>query len=280
MPDIFHGLSNEIPMIRWPKGVKKVVTIHDVIFRHFPRTYRWIDRSIYHTKVRYACANADLILSVSEHTKSDLIRFYGVDPDRIHVLPIDTADHFYPTVDTPNNEVYNQLLCVSSFGQRKNIPRLIEAFHMVRDKVTFNLVLAGSGGETLSDCRKLIGKLNLDTRVTIQTGLSDEKLIELYDHSDGLVYPSLYEGFGLPILEAYRRGIPVWCSNTSSLPEVGGEIAEYFNPNYANSIADQLRSVDLTKKNSGQFQDQRKQWLERFDRSKLAQDLMSLYKNA
>lgn len=275
--DIYHGLSNEIPMIRWPKSVKKVVTIHDVIFKHYPRTYPLFDRTIYHTKVRYATTNADLILSVSEHTKSDLVRHYGVSPERIYVLPIDTGDHFYPTVEKPTSEITNQIACISSFGARKNIIRLIEAFHMVRENVSFDLVLAGSPGDTLANCRKLVSKLRLEDRVSIQTEVTNPELVQLYDSSDALIYPSLYEGFGLPILEAYRRGIPVICSSSSSLPEVGGELAEYFDPEQVESIASALQSVDLTKKNSADFQKDRLQLLEQFSRDKLSAQLMNLY---
>ncbi len=228
---IFHGLSNEIPFGIHKTAIKAVVTIHDLINKRYPENYKTIDRIIYNKKLHYAQKHAVKIITPSIQTKQDIIKFYGTSPDKIEVIPLSLTPHEIEVHTDSNLGEY--ILCVSSFSKRKNILRLVEAFNSLQN-IPIKLVLAGHAGDTLKSVKSLASHNN---NIILKTGANQSELNTLYKNALFCIYPSVFEGFGIPILEAFSFGKTVATSSSSSMPEVGGNAAIYFEPENTESIA-------------------------------------------
>jgi len=254
--DLYHGVSNELPFNIHRSGIKTVVTIHDLIFLKHIEQYPFIDRQIYKLKTRYAAKHADKIIAVSQETKADLMHFYKVPEEKIEVI--------YPSVDisfqkdkAPNFSAlqkYNlpakYILNVGSFFPRKNHKRLIEAFALVKDKIEEHLVLVGSDGSIKKEIESFIAENKLGRRVRIISGVGNEDLPALYHRASLFVFPSLYEGFGAPVLEALFSKVPVIASKGGAIEEAGGPNSIFINPNKVEEIAAAILKVsaDVTLK--------------------------------
>lgn len=248
--DVYHGTSAELPFnIGRFKG-KKVVTIHDLIFEHYPEFYAAIDRQMYRYKTKKACRDADAIITVSNQTKMDLVNLYGVSASKIEIIPLPVDSRF---TNIRNEEKIKKtadkyaldkpfILCVNSFNPRKNQLKLVEAFAQSKLSADYELILIGRGTTYLEEVQNLIRYKNL-SGVRILTTVDDAELIDFYQAASLFVYPSLYEGYGLPIVEAMACGTTVVCSNISSMPEVGVDAVGYFNPHEAASILSSMEEV-------------------------------------
>jgi len=238
---------------------KLVVTIHDLTTLKFSK-FLLTRFHYYYCKfmIWLACRKAIKILTVSENTKKDIISFFNVDPDKISVTPLAAGKEF---IHKDKSEVlhlqkkYNIpadkkiILYVGNLLQHKNLSTLLKAFDLLKNKDECNLVIIG---RTLK--KRL--KLNLNRQSIICTGfVTLEDLIDFYNLADLLVFPSLYEGFGLPVLESFACGTPVACSRTSSLPEVGGEFAFYFDPLDENDMAIQIENALKSKQTPEELRD-------------------------
>ncbi len=283
--DLYHGLSNEIPF--WLKNTKTVVTIHDVIFKALPHTYPQLDRWLYEEKTRYACKYADTIIAISEHTKQDLIKYYNVPSERIKVLYQACQPIFY-TDNIPENKAANALvnelpseyiLSVGSIIERKNLLNVVKALWQIPEKQRIPLVVVGNGKKYRKKVEAYIKSHRLEKWIYwIDNLTAVTTLKKLYQHAQLLVYPSSYEGFGLPVVEAMLSGTPVITSSISSLPEAGGQYAKLVNPNKIDDlrVATQeiLADSELKRKMSIAG---KKDALERFNPVKLTTELMELY---
>ncbi len=246
---IYHGLSNELPFGIGQDDIKSVVTIHDVLFRRLPHTYPLIDRQIYQYKVKKACQQADKIIAISENTKQDIIHYYGTSPDKIEVLYQACLPAFYEVlVPNPNLlEAYNlpveYLLVVGGVGERKNLKIVLQAQALLPASARLPIVLVGRGKPT-GILAKLM-QLALANRqlIWLQNIEETATLIQLYLQATALVYPSLYEGFGLPIVEALLCKTSVIAAANSSLPEAGGEAAWYLKKSTPEALANLIQEV-------------------------------------
>ncbi|MGB0850634.1 MAG: glycosyltransferase family 4 protein [Bacteroidia bacterium] len=266
--EIYHGLSNELPFGIHKLEIKTVVTIHDLINKRYPENYKWIDRLIYHYKLDYAQKNADIIITPSEATKQDITHFFNTDHDKIKVIPLSLPS--IPEIKKPiSNKEY--ILCVSSFNKRKNIARLVDAYLSINTET--KLILAGARGDT----SKLIEEKTANQpNIEIMTNVSAEKLAELYSGSLFCIYPSLFEGFGIPILEAFQHGKTVATSDVSSMPEVGGDAAEYFNPLDTSSITRAIMNL-LSEQHRQAKESKVSSQLARFESSELIKKYQEIY---
>ncbi len=245
MVDVYHGLSNELPLNIHRSGIPTVVTIHDLIFLKHHAQYPWLDRQIYTMKTRYATKHAGKIIAVSEETKRDLIDLYRVPEKRIEVIYQSIDPRFYNRAEpgTLNSfrKKYNvpdkYILNVSSFFPRKNQIKLIEAFDIIKEEVPHHLVLAGGAGNMLGEITKLIDQNRLSDRVCILTGVSNEEMPLLYQGAELFVYPALLEGFGMPVLEALTSGTPVVASQGGAIQEAAGSGSLMTDPKHAEDIA-------------------------------------------
>lgn len=267
--DVYHGMSNEIPFGIHRRNIRTLTTIHDLINLRFPEQYRPIDRTIYFRKLRYAQRFADMIVVPSEQTRSDLIHFFDTDPTRIRVIPLSIPT--VPKVETDAPE-RPYILCVSSFQARKNLPNLVRAFEAAKLE-DVDLVIAGREGDSLQELERITQH---NDRIKLVVNPATDTIHHLYHHSLFCVYPSMYEGFGIPILEAFAHGKTIATSNVSSMPEVGGTAAEYFDPNDVDSIKIAIvKLMDDMSRTS--LQSNIENELERFDSEALLQEYIDLY---
>jgi glycosyltransferase involved in cell wall biosynthesis len=225
--DIFHGLSNEIPMDK--VAIPQVCTIHDVIFKQFPKHYTWIDRHIYDFKLRYACKNAQALIVTSQTTKNQLLQYYRVDENKIHVIYQSINPRFSQLQWSPNRE-NPYIFYHSTFNERKNHTNLIYAFSKVQKRLNFRLVLAGSG-KKYKFLQSLISDLRLNESIQLVYAPSESELSNWLCGASAFVYPSLQEGFGIPLVEAATLGMPILSSDIEIFRELLGDLAvSYFDP--------------------------------------------------
>lgn len=252
-PDILHVPHCNIPLFY--RG-KMIATVHDLTHLVYPE---FLPFKLVHLYFKFifwfVCKRANHIMVVSESTKRDLLRFYKVDENKVTVVPLGAGSEFIRKQKTDIEYLYDKyniprdkktVLYVGNFLPHKNLNGLLEGFAQMNGKENCRLVLVGKAfdGRTKATKEAELGIQDL----TIHAGMvSQEDLVNLYNLADLFVLPSLYEGFGLPILEAMACGTPVACSNTSSMPEVGGGLATYFNPKDSSSIARALEAAIDTK---------------------------------
>lgn len=243
--EIFHGLSNELPA---GLDIPSVVTIHDVAFKTFPEMYHAIDRFTYDRKWRHACKTADRIIAISESTKQDVIRFYGADPDKIDVVyqPVNslyyTADKGICPQSLAQYTGSPYMLYVGSINSRKNLLGIVKAIELLPKDLQIPLIVIGDGREYKHKVLAYIAEHNLQDRIIFSPEkVGTEGLRYLYSNARLLVYPSFYEGFGLPVVEALLSNCPVVTSNVSSLPEASGPDSLLVDPSNVQDIADKIR---------------------------------------
>ncbi len=250
--DIYHGLSFELPHGIEKKNIKTIVTIHDLIFLIYPDLYKLIDRSVYAYKTRISSRICDAVITVSSKTKEDLCRYAGISPNKIHVVYQPCSDRYRIKLQQSIIDYVLTKYCipapyilfVSSITKRKNLMTLIKAFGIICDKTDAILVVVGHGkGKYFAEVRKKISDLNLQKRVIFAGHIDDNDMPALYQGAKVFTYPSFYEGFGLPVLEAITSGTPVLAATGSCLEEAGGEGAIYTNPNDEYEMADKLFSL-------------------------------------
>lgn len=247
--DVFHGLSHEIPAGINKTNMKSIVTMHDLIFERFPLQYHLIDRKIYRYKFQYACKNADKIIAISEQTKNDLIGFYKVPENKIAVCYQSCDERFFKTVDDAEKlrikNVYGLpdrfFLYTGSIIERKNLMVICKALDILKNSFPIPLVVIGDGGTYKKEVKKFLHEKNLLDNVLFLSEQASTCHLPgytmatdfpaIYQQAECMIYPSLFEGFGIPVLEALCSKIPVITSGVSSMPEAGGDGALYIEPN-------------------------------------------------
>lgn len=244
--EIYHGLSNEIPFGLRRSGIRSVVTIHDLIFKIYPETYSFWERVVYDFKFKYACKYADKIIAISECTKNDIVRFYNIDPDKIEVVYQTCQPSFYSPCSDAENETTriqyqlpeNYFVYVGSVEKRKNLKSLIEAYRQNCAEIKIPTIIIGKGGQYKAECEAMIADYGLKSYFIWQNKLENNRdLQSIIQQATALIYPSFYEGFGLPVAEALLCKTPVVAASTSSLMEAGSEHSYYFDPHYPFSLA-------------------------------------------
>ena len=248
--DIYHGLSHELPM-GIPSHVKTIVTIHDLIFLRYPQFYSRFDVMMHHQKVKHACRVADRIVAVSEQTAKDIIQFLNADPAKIKVIYQGCHRQFRhkhrPEEIAAVRKKYDlperYILMVGSIESRKNAITLLKAFAMLPKDGRPGLVLVGKGTTYLDQVKSTIAALNIEKEVALihHTAFSD--LPAIYQGATVFAYPSLFEGFGIPIIEAIESGIPVLISKGSCFAEAGGPHAWYADPQLPEEWASHLKEI-------------------------------------
>lgn len=280
--DIIHSPENATLFVKL-KNQKKIITVHDIIAHLFPEL--GITGVRYKFLLSRTLKTADKIIAVSNSTKKDLINYFNIPEEKIRVISEAADEKFKPLNQEEVNEIKRKydlqfpfILYVGNLAKHKNIPALIEAFYKVKKKgIQHKLVITGMKRWKYKEIFETIDKLNLQNDVVFTGYVSDEDLPALYNAADLFVYPSLYEGFGLPPLEAMACGAPVITSNTSSLPEVVGNAGIMVDPHDVGALADAMYEV-LT--NDGLKEDMVKRELKRakmFSWEKCARETIEVY---
>ena len=247
--DIYHGLSHELPVWIENSKIKTVVTIHDLIYLRYPEYYHRIDRNIYNQKFRRACKVATKIHAISEQTKQDLMTYFFVPEEKIKVIYQSINPVFFERAeDAQKQEIRKKyqlpqkfILSVGTVEPRKNLLGLLEG--MILSKTYLPLVVVGKLTDYQHKVQKFIEADLNRHEVFFLSRIENDELSVLYQMAEVLVYPSFFEGFGLPVAEAQASGCPVITSFTSSLPEVGGDAALYVNPDRPETIGKALKKV-------------------------------------
>lgn len=251
-PDVFFSPTHYAPRFC---PVPSVISIMDMSFEYFPELFASKDLHQLQNWTRYSAKNAAKILTISEASKNDIIKFYGTPKDRIIVTHLgvrqDLGDITESTTMESINDKYKishpYILFVGTLQPRKNLERLIEAFSKLRtansELSTYELVIIGKKGWLYEPILAAPEKFGVTDSVKFLDFVPDEDIPAFYKNASCFVLPSLYEGFGLPVLEAMRYNCPVITSNISSLPEAGGDAAVYCNPEDVDDIAQQITRV-------------------------------------
>ena len=285
--DIFHGLSNELPLNIRKAGCKSVVTIHDLIFLHYPKYYHLIDRKIYNYKFRRACENADRVIAVSDFTKKEIIQYYGIDEKKIDVVyqgcdPVfakEVSDEVKKDVSGRHNLPDRFLLYVGSIEERKNLLLAVKAVVMLHEKgENINIVAVGRSTPYLDEVVGYAEANGISHLIHIRHGVNYDDLPVFYKLATAFVYPSRIEGFGIPMLEAITSGLPAIGCNGSCLEEAGGPTSLYVNPDDVEGMADAIHSVYNDVSLRQNMIAQGKEYARRFDIAKLTSDLYEVYK--
>lgn len=246
---IYHGLSNELPLNIKKSGIKSIVTIHDLIFLRLPECYAPIDRKIYNYKFHKACVDADHIISVSDRTKKDIIELYQVPEEKITTI-YQNCDPIFgiPVTEEKKRQVksaYNlpdrYILNVGSIEKRKNALFIVKSLPRLSQDI--HLVIVGRRTKYTEEIEKFVANHHLENRVHILNGVKYEDLPTIYQMASLFIYPSIYEGFGIPVLEALNSKVPVITTRHSCMEEAGGKAAIYINPSDVNELVQAELSI-------------------------------------
>ena len=243
--DIFHGLSHELPLGIGRCKARSVVTIHDLIFITHPQLYPAIDRMTYTLKYRHSCNAADKIIAISQQTKTDIINHWKIPEEKIEVVyqgcnPIfqkPVSEEEITNVRNKYNLPTEYLLHVGAIERRKNQEVILQAMKISKHDIP--LVLVGSGGEYLKTLQHDFPEL-FASRVILLRRVPDRDLRAIYAAASIFIYPSLYEGFGIPILEAMSCGVPTITTSDGCFREAGGAACRYINPNDPNQLSEEI----------------------------------------
>lgn len=288
---IFHGLSNELPLnIRKATGVKSVVTLHDVIFRRMPECYHRVDRLLYDYKYRRACEAADVVVAVSECTKKDAVELWGIPEEKIKVVYQGCDEQFSRVAsDEEKEEVRRKfhlpekyILSVGSIERRKNALAIIKALPGLLAERTQNfsnisVLLVGKQTAYTEEIRDYVHEHRLESHVQFLSNVPFPALPAIYQMAEAFVYPSRYEGFGIPLIEAMHSGIPVIAATGSCLEEAGGPDSIYVSPDDIPSLTVALKRVlsDAALRHS--MVEKGRIYVKRFSEEQQASQLMAIY---
>jgi len=245
---LFHATEHLLMPLR---GVPAVLTVHDLIFRRYPQYHKRLNYWYLNLAMPLYVRRADAIITISESSRRDLVAAYGVPPEKVTVVYEAAAPHFVPQPAAEMARVRARyglperfLLTVGTIEPRKNLSRLLSAFEVAaRQGVVDAWVVAGRPGWLYDDFFARLEASPARDRVMLPGYVSDADLPALNAAATAAVLPSLYEGFGLPVLEAMGCGAPVVCSDAASLPELGGDAARYFDPADEEAMAAVLVAV-------------------------------------
>lgn len=258
--DVFHSPDHILPLL--PVKCKKVITVHDLAFLKYPEMFSFKKWAYKKFMNGLSLKRADIVIADSESTKKDLIEICGFDKERIKVVHLGVDESFVSVHDEKKNISIKAkyglsmpfLLFVGTIEPRKNISGLLDAYSIACEKhgIKEDLVIVGKKGWLYEPIFKKINGSKYRQKIKVLENVISEDLPAIYSSAELFVYPSLYEGFGLPPLEAMACGTPVITSNVSSLPEVVGDAAIMIDPNNSDELADQISKVlndkDLQKR--------------------------------
>ncbi len=209
-------------------AVPQVTVFHDLQHKRHPEHFRWFDLPFWRLFLFAAAHDSDSLIAVSQATRADLVHYYRLNEGAIYVVPHGVEPRFF-TLDRSHIEPF--LLCVATLHPHKNLDRLVRAFRRFHARrPEFRLVIAGLRGFFSRQLEELIDSFDLKEAVRLTGWIGREELYELYARAHAFVFPSTFEGFGLPVLEALAAGLPVACSNIAPLTEVAGDSALFFDP--------------------------------------------------
>ena len=282
---LYHGLSGELPIGIRKSGIRSVVTIHDLIFLRHPEFYNWVDTKIYAWKFRQTLKEADHIIAISECTKRDILYYGDIDEQKISIVYQSFAPRFSVEVSeeqrTQVRSAYQlpqrYILNVGSIEARKNILQAVQALPLLPDDVV--LVMVGRHTPYTDQVLQYVREHHLEERVRVLHGVPDEHLPMLYALAESFVYPSVYEGFGIPIIEAISCGLPVVACSGSCLEEAGGPDSLYVQPGNVEAMAAAIRLTLVGAEGRELRIENSKKYIRRFSGCNVADQVVNVYQS-
>jgi len=282
--ELFHATEHLLPPLR---GVPTVLTVHDMIFKLFPQHQKRLNYWYLNATMPLYCRRADAIITVSESSKRDIVAHYDLDPARVNVIYEAAAPEFVPAVPAAVDDVRRRyslperyIIHVGTIEPRKNLSRLVDALQRLRAAgLTIPLVVVGSKGWLYDDFFRRLERSDVRDEVFFPGYVPSADLPLIYSAATMAVMPSVYEGFGLPVLEAMACGTPVVSSKASSLPEMGGDAARYFDPYDVEAMAGTIRQVWSDEHVRGEMREKGLSQAARFSWERAAEQTWALYKS-
>ena len=275
--EIYHGLSGELPTGLRKAGIRGIVTIHDLIFMRHPEYYHWLDTKIYEWKFRQTLREADQIIAISERTRQDILELGGEEfADRISVIYQSFAPRFSADISAEKKAEVREryklpqrfVLNVGTIERRKNLAVAVEAV----DLLPQDIHLVAVGRQT-----KYVSELPHSERLHLLSGVPDQDLAVIYSLAETFVYPSRYEGFGIPIIEAIAAGLPVVACTGSCLEEAGGPYSRYVGPDDAIGMAEALKMSLKGARGRQERIDKSREYIRRFQGNDVARQVAEIY---
>lgn len=281
--DLYHGLSHELPIGIRNTGIPSVVTIHDLIFMRYPKNFGAIDRFIYKIKTKSACKQADQIVAISEQTKRDIVEFYKTDPDKIEVIYQSCDDSFKSMA---NDEVKDQvkkkyqlpdkyILNVGTIETRKNLLALVRALNNIDEE--YKLIVIGKKTSYFKLVEIEIQKLNLQSRVEFLQNIPFTDLPVIYQMASVFAYPSIFEGFGIPIIEALYSKVPVVAATGSCLEEAGGPGSLYVKPDDHIGLSKAINEILTNPRLKADMKEKGLIYVQKFNNENISRQMIELY---
>lgn len=275
---LYHGLSGELPINISKSGIKSIVTIHDLIFLRHPEFYNWIDVKIYAWKFRQTIREASHIVAISECTKRDIIELGGVDERRISLVYQSCSPKFQRSASADRSGLpARYILSVGTIERRKNILLAVKALPYLPEDLS--LVIIGRQTPYADEVKAYAKKHGLGHRVIMLHAVSNPELVPYYANAEAFVYPSIYEGFGIPIIEAISSGLPVVACTGSCLEEAGGPDSLYVAPDDAEGMAHAIMATLHGAEGREQRIERSMQYIKRFQGNSVASQMADIYRN-
>ena len=251
--ELFHGLSQELPLGIEKTGVKSIVTVHDLIFMRFPEFYKWVDSKIYYSKLIHACRVSDRIVAISNQTKNDLVRYLNISPDKISVIYQGCNSYFW---NTYSKEFFQEvrkkyslperyLLYVGTIEERKNLLGIVKAIQITN----INIPLVVIGRKVDLYYKHVLNYISTHKlkNIIFAERISNLDLPVIYQNAECFIYPSFFEGFGLPLLEALVSRTPVITSKGGCFVEAAGPGSIYVDSGNSEMIGEAILEVVNSK---------------------------------
>jgi glycosyltransferase involved in cell wall biosynthesis len=279
--ELFHGLTGEIPVGIRKLKIPVVVTIHDLIFLRYPKFYTFFDYKIHSMKSRYAVNNSDIVVVVSEQTRRDVIDFYGVSPEKVKVIYQGCQDVFserfsreeIKTTLSKHGLPDNYILNVGTIEERKNILKGIMAIK----ETNYNMVIVGSETKYTQLIKEYIVANKMDSRVFFPKKIPSHELAMIYQGASLFLYPSLFEGFGIPIIEALYSGTPVITTVGGCFSEAGGPFSKYVDPENVEDIRVMIEEVHNNEPLRTEMIVEGEKYVQRFNTEYIGKSVNDLY---
>ena len=283
--DIYHGLTGELPLGLSEAGIKSVVTIHDLIFMRCPEYYNPVDVAIYKWKFRNTCKQADRIIAISECTRRDIMELGEIDDSRIDVVYQSCDTRFRLQVSPEQKQDVRAryslpkryVLFVGTIEERKNALLAAQALPYLSDDI--HLVLVGRQTAYAKTITSFARQNGLANRIHMLSGVPTSDLYAIYQQAECFVYPSRYEGFGIPVIEAIQSRLPVIACTGSCLEEAGGPDNVYVDPDEPQEMAMAIKSITDNPDAARQIVTRSLDYIRRFENGNVAQEMLNVYRS-
>lgn len=283
--DIYHGLSHELPSGIEKTKVRTVLTMHDLLFIKHPEFFPPFDRMMYRKKYLKSCRIANRIIAVSEQTKRDLLELTDTEENKIEVVYQGCRPEFKVKAPEEQKQQLKKEYClpdqfllnVGAMEPRKNQALIVKA--LIAGKIDLPLVIAGQRTDYVKELQQLIGDHGLEHQVILLPDLPFSALPILYQCATVFVFPSLYEGFGIPVVEALESGVPVIAATGSCLEESGGPDSLYVTPSREDELAETIQKLLNDEAKRATMVQRGHEYAQRFSDDTICQQIISIYKN-